>query len=140
MLSTGTTKAYHQVSESATDIVFNRDVDYIKCAIEEFDHARLLFKKIFYFLVFSVICFELFISAGVENSSAVKNKPSAISTDIYRNTFLVTETVYSHYEWRFIIGFQWSKSFNDFIRNANIQHSSKLRDRNPYVLMRNEPS
>src|SRR6476646_9513968 len=105
MLPASTTKAHHKARKPSPDVIFNGNINNIKYAIEKFNHARLLFKEVFYFFIFSVIRFKLLISAGIQYSPAIKNKSTAIAGDIFRNSFFIAEAIYLDNKWRFIIGF-----------------------------------
>src|SRR6266542_4791185 len=99
MLPTGTSKTHHQTFETAPDIIFHSDVNNIKHTIQVFSHLSLLFNIIHYASVTTVHSFEFFNAAGIKYTPAVKNKSTAITAFICRNSLPVRKTTNLNYQW-----------------------------------------
>ena len=115
VLTASATKIDFKAFKSSLDVIHHCYIHDVANAVQKIGHKCLLFQVIFYRLVLPGLFFVLFYAPGVEYSSAIKNKTTAIFGFIFWIAVLQIRKAIDFYNERcFCCSLCCFKAFNNF--------------------------
>src|SRR5947207_1387873 len=86
VLTAGAAETYHQTLEATLDVIFDSEIYHIVHAVQELVHFRLLLQVIHYTFIAPVKSLKFLNAAGIQNTTAVKNKSTSMTRVITGNS------------------------------------------------------
>ena len=128
VLSAGAAEIHRQILVTPLNVFFYRQSDRFLRQIQKFGQLRLVREKLYNFGTFAVEFLVFFVTSGVVNGAAVKDKASAVAGRVVRNASAVRKTLHLNSQngflrvaaQKFLIFHQRQKTFS-YLRNFDVK-------------------